>query len=362
MLTFPWPWKPNPNYTRLQDAIYRKGDPNEIHSLELFADDEVIYYALGITPPTHKGHGREWIDWYLDQKTQFWYQLGYDAFWQDILLGFPDKRLSSEDTAELKRQKRSWVDEKAGVITSWEDFERYPWPKAEDADYYPLEYLAKTLPEGMAIIARVGGILEQVMWLVGYETFAMLLYDDPALIAAMFSKIEEIFIPIAQNLAQMNRVMALWMGDDMGYRSATMVAPKHLRQYVFPIQKKIATIAHENGIPFMLHSCGQLEAVMEDLICDVQIDCKHSFEDVILPVEAFSSRYGDRISVIGGLDIDLLCRGSEEQIRQRTRKILQACAPSRGYMLGTGNTMANYVPLKNFLTMLDEGQRFNHGK
>jgi uroporphyrinogen decarboxylase len=302
------------------------------------------------------------IDWYLDQKTRFWHQLGYDAFWQDIFLAFPDKRLFSEDTADLKRQRRSWVDEKASVITTWEDFERYPWPKAEDADYYPLEYLARTLPEGMAVIARAGGILEQVMWLVGYESFALLIYDDPALIQALFDKVEEIFLPVARSLAQMDRVMALWMGDDMGYRTATMIAPQHLRQYVFPIQKKIAAITHEQGLPFMLHSCGQLEAVMEDLIDDVAIDCKHSFEDVIVPVEDFSRRYGERISVIGGVDVDLLCRGSEAQIRQRTRTILEACAPTRGYILGTGNTVANYIPLKNFLIMLDEGQRYNKGE
>jgi uroporphyrinogen decarboxylase len=361
MLSFDWPWKPDPDYTQLRDAIYRGGDPNNIRFLELFADDEVIYKLLGISPAPEFQATQDWMNWYLKQKTRFWYELGYDAFWQDIFIDFPQTRLASDDTAELKRQKRLWVDEKTGMINSWQDFETYPWPKPEEANYYPLDYLAKTLPEGMAIIARVGGVLEQVMWLVGYEAFALLIYDDPTLIDALFKRVEEIFIPVAENIAQRERVMALWMGDDMGYKTATMIAPKHLRKYVFPIQKKIADIAHKNGIPFMLHSCGQLESVMDDLISFVGIDSKHSFEDVITPVENFVSCYGDRISVIGGVDVDLLCRGSEDAIRSRTRHILEACAPSRGYILGTGNTVANYIPIKNYLTMLDEGQRFNHG-
>jgi uroporphyrinogen decarboxylase len=155
--------------------------------------------------------------------------------------------------------------------------------------------------------------------------------------------------------------MALWMGDDMGFKTGTMISPRHLRKYVFPIQKQIAAIAHQKGLPFLLHSCGNLEAVMEDLINEVGIDAKHSFEDVIEPVEQFSARYGNRIAVIGGVDLDLLARGTEEQIRTRTRQILTACAPSGGYVLGSGNSIANYIPPRNFLAMLDEGWRFNSG-
>jgi uroporphyrinogen decarboxylase len=101
---------------------------------------------------------------------------------------------------------------------------------------------------------------------------------------------------------------------------------------------------------------------MEDLIEDVGIDAKHSFEDTIQPVEAFSERYGKRIAVIGGVDIDLLSRGSEEQVRARTRQILRACTPSRAFILGSGNSIANYVSPQNYLAMLDEGRRYNMGR
>ena len=73
------------------------------------------------------------------------------------------------------------------------------------------------------------------------------------------------------------------------------------------------------------------------------------------------SRYGDRIAVIGGVDVDLLTCGTEEQVRARTREILQACAPSKGYVLGSGNSIANYIPPRNFLAMVDEGWRYNIG-
>lgn len=363
-----WPWEPNPDHTRLLKALQRQGDPGYVPFLELFADPEAVAAVLG--EPLVLGEpvmqlevqktDRETLGRALDQKIRFWYHLGYDALWQGVILGLPEMlRLESDDTASLPRDKRRWVDEKAGIITSWADFERYPWPRAEDADLYPMEYVAQYLPEGMAIIAGVSGVLEPVMWLMGYETFALAIYDQPDLIEAMFDKIAEIFVPLARTLVQMDRVIALGMGDDMGFKTGTMIAPDHLRKFVFPIQQQIAHIVHEQGIPFLLHSCGNLEAVMDDLIDAVGIDARHSFEDVIEPVESFTARYGNRVAVIGGVDMDLLARGTEEQVRIRTREILEACAPSQGYVLGSGNTIANYVPPRNFLAMVDEGWRYN---
>ena len=361
MKIYNWPWQPNPDYTHLLKALWRQGDPGHVPFLELFADPEMVAAVLDESPvqggAQRKDRGA--LERSLDQKIRFWYELGYDAFWQGAILELPQTRLESDDTASLPRDKRLWVDEEAGIITSWLDFERYPWPCALDADLYPMEYAARHLPEGMAVVAAISGVLEPVMWLMGYQTFALALYDQPDLIEAMFAKIAEILVPLARTLVQMDRVVALWMGDDMGFKTGTMIAPRHMRRFVFPIQKQIASTAHEQSLPFLLHSCGNLEAVMDDLIGDVGIDARHSFEDVIESVESFSARYSDRIAVIGGVDVDILGRGTEEQVRARTREILAACTPSRGYVLGSGNSIANYIPPWNFLAMVDEGWQYN---
>ena len=79
-----------------------------------------------------------------------------------------------------------------------------------------------------------------------------------------------------------------------------------------------------------------------------------SIEDVI---EA-KQTYGRRIALLGGIDLDFLCRADEKAVRQRVRRTLEACMPGGGYCLGTGNSVANYVPLENYLAMLDEGRRW----
>jgi uroporphyrinogen decarboxylase len=116
-------------------------------------------------------------------------------------------------------------------------------------------------------------------------------------------------------------------------------------------------MAHAADRLYLLHSCGKLDAIMEDLIEDVRIDAKHSFEDTIEDVCDAKKAYGDRIALLGGIDMDFMCRADEKAIRARVRRTLECCGAS-GYCLGTGNSMANYVPIDNFLAMLDEGRRW----
>ena len=94
-----------------------------------------------------------------------------------------------------------------------------------------------------------------------------------------------------------------------------------------------------------------------DLIEDVKIDAFHSFQDVIIPIGRFMERYGDRIAGFGGVDMDCLARMEEDELRQYVRSILDDCMPGR-FALGSGNTVANYIPVDNYLAMLDEARRW----
>jgi len=144
----------------------------------------------------------------------------------------------------------------------------------------------------------------------------------------------------------------------MGFRSGLLIGPDDLREFVLPGHRLVAALAHEDDRLYLLHSCGRLELIMEDLIEDVCIDARHSFEDTAEPVVEVESRYGSRVSLIGGIDMDFLCRAEEAQVRERVRKTLDACQPGGGYCLGTGNSVANYIPIGNYLAMLDEGRRY----
>jgi len=42
-------------------------------------------------------------------------------------------------------------------------------------------------------------------------------------------------------------------------------------------------------------------------------------------------------------------------VAQYTRDVLDVCAPGGGYALGSGNSIANFVPIENYFAMLRTG-------
>ncbi len=339
--------KPQPDFSRLRDAILRTGRADRLPFLELFADVEIVEACLG----------RPWLT--EEDKVEFYYRLGYDSVPVGIGPAFGAPRKAAPNTALLAKRERAWVSEDVCPIRSREDFERHPWP---DPDATPAEQLVDTtaslLPEGMAILVQSSGFLENVMWLMGYTAFAEALYEDPQLVEDMFEAVGSRIIRAYEKVIDHPAVGGIFFGEDMGFKTATMVSPEHLRKYHFPYLKQIADLAHKHGKFFILHSCGNLSEVMDDLIDYVGIDAKHSFEDVIMPVTEFKRLYGHRIAVVGGVDVDKLARMDTDELRKYVRSIIEECAPGGGYALGSGNSVANYVKVENYLAMLEEGWRY----
>jgi uroporphyrinogen decarboxylase len=352
---------PSPDFGRLRKVLLRQGEPDRLPLVELFPDREIIEAVLGKKLPYATAEQPELRYVEIDGIIRWWYETGYDYVQVGAGVALPRHHLSTADTADLRRDQRDWEDESVGTIMTWEDFERYPWPRPEEVDYSALEYTARHLPEGMQIIfLGPGGQFENISWLMGYAPLSLALHDCPDLVEAMAEKVGDLLVNIFSTVAEMPNIGALWLGDDMGFKTGTLVSPKHLRQYVFPYQKKLAEIAHAHDLPFLLHSCGDLSRVMDDLINDVGIDAKHSWEDVITPVSEAKRRWGSRCAILGGIDVDYLCRSTEDEVRAYTRRVIEACAPGGGYALGTGNTVTNYIPVRNYLAMVEEGLRYQY--
>jgi uroporphyrinogen decarboxylase len=178
-------------------------------------------------------------------------------------------------------------------------------------------------------------------------------------VRAVADRLGELMMAFYSHILDLDNLVAVFPGDDMGYKSATLVAPDVLRTYVLPWHARFAAMTHAKKLPYFLHSCGRVDAVMEDLISVVGIDGKHSFEDGIVPVQDFQARYGGRIAVLGGIDLNILAGGSPDDVRRQTHRLVTTCGARGRYAVGSGNSVPSYVPLENYLVMIDEAHRCN---
>ncbi len=351
--------KIKPDWEGFLDCINRKGTPDRTYYSELFIDWEIqnaIIEKYGLLADIKKDEPF----YELKREIELAGFLGYDYIRCSIEgMNMEFNYSKTEDTANLKHEGgRNFMNETKGPVSNWEEFEKYPWPDLTKATTKALEWTSKNLPDDMCIISHgVASFAECLMWIMGYETLCYALFDQRDLVKAIYNKILEMEIKKTELYLQFDRVKVIWGSDDMGFKTGTLISPDDMREFVLTGHKKIAQMAHNAGRPYFLHSCGNLEKIMDDLIDDVKIDAKHSFEDTIENVIDVKQQVGDKITILGGIDVDFLCRASEEQIRERVRNTLDKCLVGGGYCLGSGNSVANYIPVDNFLYMLDEGRK-----
>jgi uroporphyrinogen decarboxylase len=332
--------KRQPDFTQFLKVLTRQGRPDRLPGYEHVASPEFIERWLG-------RRLRSGVEWWEDL-VEFWLSLGFDCIPLEVPLKCP--------LAEAQTGGHGFGSEARVVIRDWRDFEKYPWPtEAAPLNFAPFERVARLLPDGVKIVGGVCmGPYEWVSLMMGTEGLSFALVDEPELVTAVFERIGRLIVSADRQLATMEAVGALRQGDDLGFKTSTFLKPEDLRRLVFPIYRQMTGLAHAAGKPFILHSCGQLGAVYDDLIDYCRIDAKHSFEETILPVEEFKRQYGHRVTPLGGLDVDMICRGTPEQIRAYTRRKIELCFADGHWALGTGNSLTDYMPCENYRIVLEE--------
>lgn len=340
---------PAPDYRRFLAAV-RRQRPDRVPLIELAVHPTVVSVLLDEPPATPDDPNAA-----IRRSVRLHHRLGYDVVKVSATIPFAVPRLVAEHGGA-----RAWANEQRGPIKTQADYDRFSWPAPHDVDFIPLDAATNVLPDGMALIGFSGGVLEFAMDLLGMEHLMLATRRDPQLVAAVIERVGATIHAVFAAYCQIDAVCALWLGDDLGYKTGTLLAPQWLRTHIVPWYRRFAELAHAHGRPFLLHTCGNTAAVMPDLVA-AGIDAKHSFEDVIQPVEQFSDEWGDTVAVLGGVDVHLLSVGDEAAIRARTLRILEHAAPRGGYACGSGNSIPDYVSPEHYLAMIEAVVEFNAG-
>jgi uroporphyrinogen decarboxylase len=247
---------------------------------------------------------------------------------------------------------------KKGFILNRADFEKYPWDEIPDIYFQKFgenfQALREMLPPGMKAVGGVGnGVFECVQDVVGFMDLCYIAEDDPDLYASLFARSGQVNYMIWERFMREygDIYCVLRFGDDLGFKSNTLLHPKDIRSHIIPQYKKVIDLVHSYHKPFLLHSCGSIFSVMDDLIA-AGIDAKHSNEDQIMPFPVWVEKYGSKIGNFGGIDTDMVCRLSHAEMKDYITDVYRKCKGRGGFAFGSGNSIPKYVPIEGYLSMV----------
>ncbi len=335
-----------PDYTNILKVLYNQR-PDYLPLYEHHIDAPFISKCVGERLEIVSNRPSE-LEEYFRKVTGFWKSNGYDAFDYEAAI------------CDIIPGHGAIMGGMAGPIQTRDDFDKYPFediPRIFWETYTPrLEAIRRVLPAGMKAYGGCGyGIFESAQDLVGYEYLCLMQYLDPDLFADLFVRIGDLFVELWTKMVRDYGDIFVFhrMGDDLGYKTSTLLAPDIIRTHILPQHKRVIDVVHAAGKKFLLHCCGNIFDIMPDILA-CGIDAKHSNEDQISPFDTWIERYGDQIGLFGGFDMNCLILNPYDVVFEKVlTEGVRFRAAAKGYGLGSGNSIPDYMSIEGFNAMVD---------
>ncbi|HCY75582.1 MAG TPA: nucleoside 2-deoxyribosyltransferase [Ignavibacteriales bacterium] len=297
----------------------------------------------------------------LDDEIEFWYKAGYDYIKLQPIADFNPMKIGLGENVSYNDDGtifRKWASENNGVISNFDDFEKYKFPSAKDFDYSNFEKVKALLPDGMGVVGQYGDIFTMTWEMMGFESFSMALFENEELIKVLNDKLGNLVLSMFEYLSDSDAVDAIWYSDDIAYTNSLLVSPDVLDKYFFPWLKKIGEMAKRKNKPFIYHTDGILYDVMEKII-SCGVNAIHPIEPKAMDIGEVKQRFGNQLCLIGNIDVDLLSRGSVDEIRKNVIDNIEKAGYNGGYCVGSGNSIPEYVKLENYISMIETVKEIN---
>ena len=182
---------------------------------------------------------------------------------------------------------------------------------------------------------------------MGLENITVMLYDDPAFVHEMMEDLSEVIVRILKKVVFDVQFDFAQMWEDMAYKTASMISPKHFREFMMPRYRKITDVLHSAGIDIvMLDSDGNVEELIP-----MWLECGINF---IYPMEVAAGmdvvrlrkKFGKDLRMGGGMDKRILASKKEavkDMVDEKRDLISEG-----GYVPGVDHAIPPDVPWENY--------------
>jgi uroporphyrinogen decarboxylase len=201
-------------------------------------------------------------------------------------------------------------------------------------------------------VFSVGFSLYERAWtLRGMENLLMDMVIHQDFVQELFDRIVE------YNIAQVGEALkyeidALYFGDDWGQQRGLQMGPELWHRFIYPALKKMYGFVKNAGKFVLIHSCGDVDELFDDLI-EIGLDCFNPFQPEVMDVFSLMKHYRGKLTFHGGLSTQkTLPYGSTREVKRETEALLTAGA-SGGYIFAPAHDIEGDVPLENMLAFIE---------
>ena len=204
--------------------------------------------------------------------------------------------------------------------------------------------------------------LFELAWhLVDLQQYLVALATGEKWVEALNERVEDWTTQIALQQIKLG-VDALWLGEDLGTQTSTLIAPRMWRQrFKARYKRMIETFRQANPeIIIIMHSDGAVAPLLDDFI-ELGVDVYNPVQPNVpgSDPEELKRKYGEAISFFGGIDQQqLLPEGNPAKIRQEIQARIKILGRNGGYLLAPAHIIQADTSPATIQVMLAAAQEF----
>lgn len=326
-------------------AALRREEPDRVPHCELFVDPPLAEKLLGRKLAAEGMGGSVKKNPYTAEEAiavaEF---LGHDN------IGFV---LRAPDYAKIGVGTDGRAFPHGGQIKTEADLEKIQLPDPTNDEFYKeAEAFAKQKGDYACHLGtRIG--LFQTMLSIGLGDFGIMLYDNRPLVEKLLDIYFDWTTVFAERICQLGFDLFVTT-DDFAFKTGMFFSPQVFRDLLIDRYKRVL---EKVTIPWVLHSDGNIMEAVPMLI-DLGVAGVHPNEKGAMDPIDTKKEFGDRICVLGNVDLNLLGMGAPEEVDAEVKELIRTVGPGGGYIITSGNSLASYLIPENVIAMADAVRKY----
>ena len=196
--------------------------------------------------------------------------------------------------------------------------------------------------------------------LCGMEAAMALMLDDPAAFEALLERLMAHLVPFCERMlaAGGDHLPIFCLGDDFATQRGLVISPTAWRRFLRPRYARLFALAHARGKFVWFHSCGDVTAVLPDLI-DLGVNVWETVQLHTLPLspERLKQEYGRHLTFFGGINTQRLPFRQPAEVRAEVQRVIGMLGRGGGYICGPDHHIKPDVSVENTLALFETAQQ-----